>query len=920
MFPQDFISWYPEISDPRFGQSINDFQEFRECALGKDTEKIDKVKHTLLNHQIFVSRFLSLATPYDGLLLFHEMGTGKTCSAIAAVEQIKNQFPNQFRGALILARGFGLINNFINEIALKCTDGRYLPKDLDVSDKLFKMRMKKKIEEFYTFETFERFSKNIRDVSPHILCKRFENFVIVIDEVHNIRDKTQDISVYESVHRFLHLLKNKRVILMSGTPMKDGCEEIASVMNLLLPQTAQLPTDVKFLETFFQNGDLKNIHILKKSFAGRVSFLKSKISNVEKIEKGSLHQKLQFLKTVSLVPSEFQKNACNSARILDLNTSNIYTQSRQASLFVFPDGSCGKAGWKKWSKNSSFWQNLKSDNVRQTLQNIQNYSAKYAYVIEKCITAEEKGEISFIYSDIVNGSGLLVLAKLLELCGFTRRVKEKKSFVVLTSAISESEKSSLMKICNASDNWDGSKISVILGSRVMMEGFTFNNIRHEHILTPHWNFSETSQIIARGWRIGSHRDLEQQNIVPTVSVYKYVLDMPNSIDILMYSISEKKDVGIKKITQVLQESAVDCFLNKERNKIQGFDYERECNYTKCDYTCDADSVSPNVSITNYEHFYFKDSKLWVTEIKKIKYILSKIFFVHIDEICDRSRLALSILLHCRENSVQFVNPVGCVGYLQNVKEIIFLSTTPGGYTPCDDFPTSGRPQFSNIVLQATNKNMLSTLGLFLARKMSKESTFESLRTFPTNIQQLLVEKCCKAQIEKQSKKLILRQHILDYFETLYTIADQSFGVFFVNQQFFTKDKKWRKATPEEISKIISKRNSDLSYIHNNDKGFYGQENRQINEFCIRHVTNSSETDKRKIQSGRRCVNWNKNDLVNLANKLIGPNDWNDKSRSEMCITLQKWFKENNLIEQDLTCGLQTKKKDFQNVNYNSNCR
>ena len=38
-------------------------------------------------HQLFVKNFLSSQTPYNSLLLFHGLGTGKTCSAIGITEE-----------------------------------------------------------------------------------------------------------------------------------------------------------------------------------------------------------------------------------------------------------------------------------------------------------------------------------------------------------------------------------------------------------------------------------------------------------------------------------------------------------------------------------------------------------------------------------------------------------------------------------------------------------------------------------------------------------------------------------------------------------------------------------------------------------------------------------------------------------------
>ncbi len=75
---------------------------------------------------------------------------------------------------------------------------------------------------------------------------------------------------------------------------------------------------------------------------------------------------------------------------------------------------------------------------------------------------------------------------------------------------------------------------VIFGSRVIAEGLTFKNVIHEHVV-PHWNGSETEQVIARGWRLGSHEALirngKQNGQVgkkPQLNVYRHVV-IPSSL-------------------------------------------------------------------------------------------------------------------------------------------------------------------------------------------------------------------------------------------------------------------------------------------------------------------------------------------------------------------------------------------------------
>jgi len=83
---EDFIPFYPYTGDDNLSGSIGDMKQFQEKRL-EPNESIPEIRGSLMNHQHIVSRLLSSTTPYNELLLVHEMGTGKTCSAISVVEQ-----------------------------------------------------------------------------------------------------------------------------------------------------------------------------------------------------------------------------------------------------------------------------------------------------------------------------------------------------------------------------------------------------------------------------------------------------------------------------------------------------------------------------------------------------------------------------------------------------------------------------------------------------------------------------------------------------------------------------------------------------------------------------------------------------------------------------------------------------------------
>ena len=79
--------------------------------IGKDTGEIG-----LLTHQKIVRDYINLNTPYRGLLLFHGLGSGKTCSSIAIAEGIKSGGKQ-----VIIMTPASLQRNYLEEIK-KCGD------------------------------------------------------------------------------------------------------------------------------------------------------------------------------------------------------------------------------------------------------------------------------------------------------------------------------------------------------------------------------------------------------------------------------------------------------------------------------------------------------------------------------------------------------------------------------------------------------------------------------------------------------------------------------------------------------------------------------------------------------------------------------------------------------------------------------
>jgi hypothetical protein len=89
---------YPNLNDVNFNIKIAEKKEFNDTKYDGDIHKnikeyadiLAKADFELSPHQMFVKNFLSSQTPYNSLLLYHGLGTGKTLSAIGVCEEMRD--------------------------------------------------------------------------------------------------------------------------------------------------------------------------------------------------------------------------------------------------------------------------------------------------------------------------------------------------------------------------------------------------------------------------------------------------------------------------------------------------------------------------------------------------------------------------------------------------------------------------------------------------------------------------------------------------------------------------------------------------------------------------------------------------------------------------------------------------------------
>ena len=307
---------YPDPADPQFAARLyekREFYEARAIAAGVADGSIDPCNSTaaeavfeLTPVQRIVSRFLHPMTPYQGMLLFHGVGVGKTCSAVTIAEQFLESAPTS---KVIVLVPQALKENFKRTVfdpsklvwnpadklwtSRQCTGTSYLERlglldNPDLKTVTYKTDEDKRNR--YTVTGYQAFAnwidRTLKKSVPmgltdpavrlaaenDVLRRLFSDHLIIVDEAHNMRDVAgTDASVAageaaenqggKALNPFLKRIvlnaEGLRLVLMTATPMYNSAPEIVLLLNYLImndrksEKAAMSPS-----ELFTRDGDL----------------------------------------------------------------------------------------------------------------------------------------------------------------------------------------------------------------------------------------------------------------------------------------------------------------------------------------------------------------------------------------------------------------------------------------------------------------------------------------------------------------------------------------------------------------------------------------------------------------------------------------------------------------------------------------
>jgi hypothetical protein len=177
----------------------------------------------LFKHQEFLSRFMNPYTPYNRVLVFHGIGTGKTCLMVSIAEMAMKLKPDHKR-MVILVPSPTLKKNPEKELKGSCVNYKYQAPEFDpkTGEKYDKERRERKTEDNikknYYITSYNDFANNIANKTDEELIQLYNNTYFFIDEAHNIlshsKQPKENQKNFDALYRTFHTVPGIKVLFI----------------------------------------------------------------------------------------------------------------------------------------------------------------------------------------------------------------------------------------------------------------------------------------------------------------------------------------------------------------------------------------------------------------------------------------------------------------------------------------------------------------------------------------------------------------------------------------------------------------------------------------------------------------------------------------------------------------------------------
>jgi len=242
--------------------------------------------------QDFISSYFTVQSPIKGMLLWHSVGTGKTCSAIALASK---QFEPAGYTIIWVTRHtlkIDIWKNIFEQVCHKAVADEVRAGTLTPAD--VEKRKKKMFQMWIPPMSYRQFSNLVTKKNPlyKVLVARngvedpLRKTLIVIDEAHKLYSSDFKGAEKPDVPAFSEALQNSyavskrdsaRVLLMTATPYNESPMELMSLLNLCREKKVALPDTIpEFVAKYMDstgNFSKEGVRKYMDDVAGQISYL-----------------------------------------------------------------------------------------------------------------------------------------------------------------------------------------------------------------------------------------------------------------------------------------------------------------------------------------------------------------------------------------------------------------------------------------------------------------------------------------------------------------------------------------------------------------------------------------------------------------------------------------------------------------------
>lgn len=552
----DFLPLVPDQYGDGFAMELTSVAQF--ALNGSQASEPRPARGENYRHQNLAGYYFLL---YSEGLIAHDLGTGKSRLASMITETLQEYFFRKdemfysppIKRFFVIARGDILTENWKQELV--CSTPRYFKDDWrDLAPSQQTKKVNQVLKDYYTFFTHNDLVNLASIMTDEELIEYFSNTGIIVDEAHNLIVESSDSGtridveetkkVYEILWKIFHLVPGMKKILMTATPMRNGPQELAKLLNLLNDEDHQIEDDIE------KYTDEQLWEIMK----GKVSYLremtrKINVNYIGKPLKDVLDEPDLDVDTIVYpcpmigLQEEVYIETAQAER-----KKGVYINTRQASNMVFPDGTFGSQGFKanidrkKVSESKgSYNYVMKPDfadyfdegdpDTEEQLERLRELSSKNYETLK--LAYENPTEKGINYSEYKQGSGAIVklllfehilgyeivtnkfLSQFAEDNGFCSgtvinfgSIPKRDRIALLVPEMSKANRKALINLYNAPENATGDYIRWCIYTPIGREGLSFNNVTLI-VRDETWTDATGMQAEGRGIRANSHADIAE---------------------------------------------------------------------------------------------------------------------------------------------------------------------------------------------------------------------------------------------------------------------------------------------------------------------------------------------------------------------------------------------------------------------------